>query len=400
MSDALLSGSQAAGPKLAAVWQPAPVLKALANQRFVRVKDARGHTSHFTLSSYQHLSQEALGLAKPNGNGKQGSQANPVSQGATPAGPGTGAAPEEQQAPSLDALSQEAVEAIRKEAYASGLADGRQEQILEREAQKKASEAEQREQEAQQTQALLQKIQESIVGLYDQPDALYEPIKRLALHLAEQLVLAELSLSPAVIQGLVQRSLDTLELPASAQVVVDLNPDDLALLQGSLNDDNMPAWQLQADPSLQPGSVRVSADDATVSDLVENRLAGIAASLLKQPQRAQAQSAFSPQNLQLRKASADVQEVLPQASYERFQAPARATEPSPRSDAESELMPMPSPEPQTSDRPQFMNEVLVAPEAAPMPAFDFPLSQDDLSLGQAAPPEEANPKAEGQPHDD
>ncbi|MFZ9544944.1 MAG: hypothetical protein ACO27O_10090, partial [Hylemonella sp.] len=191
MSDALLSGSQAAGPKLAAVWQPAPVLKALANQRFVRVKDARGHTSHFTLSSYQHLSQEALGLAKPNGNGKQGSQANPVSQGATPAGPGTGAAPQEPQAPSLDALSQEAVEAIRKEAYASGLADGRQEQILEREAQKKASEAEQREQEAQQTQALLQKIQESIVGLYDQPDALYEPIKRLALHLAEQLVLAE-----------------------------------------------------------------------------------------------------------------------------------------------------------------------------------------------------------------
>ncbi|MFZ9322525.1 MAG: hypothetical protein ACO24T_07830, partial [Hylemonella sp.] len=69
-------------------------------------------------------------------------------------------------------------------------------------------------------------------------------------------------------------------------------------------------------------------------------------------------------------------------------------------DAETELMPMPSPEPQTSDRPQFMNEVLLAPDAAPMPAFDFPLSQDDLSLGQAATPEEANPKAEGQPHDD
>jgi len=38
LSDALLSGSQAAGPKLAAVWQPAPVLKALAKNPADRFK--------------------------------------------------------------------------------------------------------------------------------------------------------------------------------------------------------------------------------------------------------------------------------------------------------------------------------------------------------------------------
>ncbi len=398
MSDALVSGSNAAGPKLAAVWQPTPVLKALTNQRFVRVQDAKGQTSHFTRSTYQHLERVLGDVAKAG--------VQPAGQAQAVDDP-TSTATHAEQAPAE--LNQEAVEAIRKEAYASGLADGRQQQLAEREAQKQASEAEQRELAAEQTHHLLQQIHQAIVGLHDQPDELYEPIKRLALHLAEQFVLAELSLSPSVIQGLVQRSLDTLELPASAQVAVDLNPDDLALLQGALNDENRPPWQLQADPSLLPGSVRVSADDAMVSDLVENRLAAIAASLLRKPQRAQAQSAFRPQNMQLRQASAEVQEVLPKSAYERFQAPAQtapqalAAVPAQSSvEPAHELQAVAPVEPDVmiAEGPLSQAPMDEPPEARPSAAYEFPLSQADLNLGlQAADPEPAQAPEE-KPHDD
>ena len=116
MSDALLSGSQAAGPKLAAVWQPAPVLKALANQRFVRVKDARGHTSHFTLSSYQHLEQAATSKVQ------EAAKATPTEGASAPI-----SRPDNLDLPDSDLaeLANEPLRIIKKREYAKGLSEGR-----------------------------------------------------------------------------------------------------------------------------------------------------------------------------------------------------------------------------------------------------------------------------------
>jgi flagellar biosynthesis/type III secretory pathway protein FliH len=192
------------------------------------------------------------------------------------------------------------VQEIRAQAFAEGLAQG----LAQGQAQANEMQAA-NEQEAQaaqahaETQALLQAIDHKVDSLVEDPAQLHEPLKRLALHVAEQLVLAELSLSPQAVAHLIERCMDTLDASDPSAIVVELNPQDLALLNNQQRADGQPkpAWRLQADALLLPGSVRVRADDAVVSDLIENRLESLANSLLKEPQSWQDQSAFAPAKL-------------------------------------------------------------------------------------------------------
>jgi flagellar biosynthesis/type III secretory pathway protein FliH len=79
----------------------------------------------------------------------------------------------------------------------------------------------------------------------------------------------------------------------------------MALLQNQQRPEGQapPAWRLQADSALLPGSVRVRGDDALVNDLIENRLESLAQSLLNDNQQWQPQSAFAPSRLASRLAS-------------------------------------------------------------------------------------------------
>ena len=70
-----------------------------------------------------------------------------------------------------------------------------------------------------------------------------------------------------------------------------------------------------------PGSVRASASDAVVSDLIEHRLEAIARSLLLDTGRSSAQSAFQPSRLAARMAGEQVVDAQPRMS------PAPAPEP-------------------------------------------------------------------------
>ena len=305
MSD--VASAKGAPKKMAAVWQPAPVLKAMANKRFIRVQDGQGQTSHFALTSYRHLEDLVQGRAAAGSpdvhiaghTGHPGANAQPQA-GSGPLGLSPGAPAE---------ISDEQLEAIRKQAYERGLSEGRQQQLAEQQVNNEALEAQRKESDAAQTQALLQSIHYAVAQLHENPELRYEPVKRLAVHLAEELVLAELSLSSKAIQSLVERCIDTLDQPAAKQVLVELNPQDLAVLQAAVAPDAANNWRLQAKPELMPGSVQVSADDAMVSDLVENRLRALASKLLAQPERWQAQSTFTPSNLQARQHSSPIEEV-------------------------------------------------------------------------------------------
>ena len=290
--------NQNTAPKEAAIWQPLPSLKAVDNKGFVRVQDGAGQTSHFTRSSYKSIS------VLP-----------PLSAGQEEAKPGADAVDASVNAPSPSRLHDDEIEAIRRLAYERGLAEGRELQMAEQAAALEAKQADTQAQETQHTQALLENIQAAVEGLHEQPALRYEPLKRLALHLAEQLVLTELSVSPNGIQRLIERCLDTLDVPAASHVVVDLNPEDLALLQSRLPSDVATVWRLQANTELSPGSVRVTADDAVVSDLVEDRLAALATTLLQEPQRWKAQSGFEPQRLQSRNSAVPVQDAMPKPSF-------------------------------------------------------------------------------------
>ena len=321
---------QNTGPKEAAVWQPLPSLKAVDNKGFVRVQDGHGQTSHFTRLTFKHLDSTAKALASEQ-TGKLSKDIEKADE-ATPLAASKSAQDED-------------LQALQQLAYERGVAEGRQLQQAEQAESAKAQQADDQAQATQHTHDLLAQIQACIEGLHEQPALRYEPLKRLALHLAEQLVLTELSASPTGIQRLIERCLDTLDVPAATQVVVELNPEDLALLQSRLPEDLTTSWRLQANHELSTGSVRVMADDAVVTDLVENRLGALAASLLQEPQRWQAQSGFSPERLQARHQAAAVQDAMPK--------PALTSTPS-----EEKVEPI---EPTTDDA----TDLIVTPEEPP-----------------------------------
>jgi flagellar biosynthesis/type III secretory pathway protein FliH len=287
------------GPKETAIWQPLPSLKVLENKGFVRVQDGTGQTSHFTRSTYKSLSALAP-IAAAQDNLHPGHDRSDENSGSAPVHAG---------------LHDDEIEAIRQLAYERGLAEGRELQLAQQAEDQALRQADSEAQLAQHTHTLLEKIQASIEGLHEHPALRYEPLKRLAVHLAEQLVLTELTIDPTGTQRLIERCLETLDVPASSQVVVDLNPDDLALLQSRLGQEMPSSWRLQAHVDLLPGSVRVTADDAVVSDLVEHRLSAMATTLLLEPQRWQAQSLFEPQRLQARSQAAAVQDAMPKPTF-------------------------------------------------------------------------------------
>jgi flagellar biosynthesis/type III secretory pathway protein FliH len=147
--------------------------------------------------------------------------------------------------------------------------------------------------------ALLREVTQRLQALVETPQDLYEPLKRLALHVAEQLVLAELTLSGNAIERLVQRCLDELDLHGQGLVTIELNPQDKARLEEKAGD-MVKNIQLHALAQLKPGSVRVLANDTQVEDLVQTRLQALANSLLGQPEAWREQSSFFKQPLSQR----------------------------------------------------------------------------------------------------
>jgi flagellar biosynthesis/type III secretory pathway protein FliH len=116
-------------------------------------------------------------------------------------------------------------------------------------------------------------------ALIADPKKFFEPLKRLALHMAEQLVVGELQTSSKAIERLVQRCLDELDHPVHGAVVLELNAEDKTRLQAH-GGDFIKGMRLEAVPDLKMGSVRVMANDTVVEDLVEHRLEGLAKALL------------------------------------------------------------------------------------------------------------------------
>ena len=216
--------------------------------------------------------------------------------------------------PPLSALDAEAIEKIKQEAYERGVADGQQMQRDAEQAEAEKAEADSLESLAEKANQILTNIDQGVVALQESPSAYNEPLKRLALHLAEQLTLAELSLSSNSIQSLIDRCIETLDVQTATSVVVELNPNDLALLQNhkAVPGEQTHTWRMVADAHLLPGSIRVRADDAVVSDLIENRLETLAHALLEEPKTWQAQTAFQPERLSARRGKAEtVEDALP-----------------------------------------------------------------------------------------
>jgi len=190
------------------------------------------------------------------------------------------------------AIDPQALENARAEGHAQGMAEARA--AMQADAQSETRKI------LTEDHALLDKLQAVLADLQQSPDSFFEPLKRLALHLAEQLVLAELQIDGSAIERLVQRCVDELAQHDESMIVVQLHPSDLERLQSmrertGLNEGS--ALRLQADPHMLPGSVRASANDALVEDLITDRLSTLARGLQINEDHWRGQSAFSAERI-------------------------------------------------------------------------------------------------------
>lgn len=185
--------------------------------------------------------------------------------------------PEAADAPALNApptenttVSEAALAALLDEAFQRGVQQG----MAHLHAELEAERVKERE--------LIRHLGIELRSISQDPQRFFEPLKRLSLHLAEQLVRAELQISGQAVQGLIQSCIQQLDHPAQP-VKVSLNPQDMKRLQ-AMGEAVTAHLDLEADPQLRPGSVRVRVQDSVVQDLIEHRLEPLARRLLPQPE--------------------------------------------------------------------------------------------------------------------
>jgi hypothetical protein len=126
--------------------------------------------------------------------------------------------------------------------------------------------------------AALQSMVDGIKELSTDADALFDPVKKLAVHLAEQLVRGELTQSGQVISRIVENCVREMSGSSEKTLIVHLNPDDLELYK-PLAEQFGTTISLRPNSTLQRGSVRVSLDGAVVEDLIERRVQALSKSL-------------------------------------------------------------------------------------------------------------------------
>ena len=310
-------------PRGVPIWQPLKPLKPieLQNAGFVQENYSRSKSTHFALWTVEE--QLAAGKIANANDELSAADAAKYDDGQAMEGSEASLETDTGQDPlaSLSGLDAESLEKFKQEAFERGVAEGKrlqQESALEEATQ---NEAESLVTLADKANQLLENIEQGVLALKESPADWNEPLKRLALHLAEQLTLTELSISASGIQNLIDRCIETLDVQSASSVVVELNPTDMALLQNhkAAPGEQTHAWRLVADSHLLPGSVRVRADDAVVSDLIEHRLETLAQALLQNTKPWQAQTAFQPERLSARRGKAEtVEDALPRNTSSRF----------------------------------------------------------------------------------
>ena len=315
--------AKTAAPRGVPIWQPLKPLKPieLQNAGFVQENYSRSKSTHFALWTVEE--QLAAGKIANANDELSAADAAKYDDGQAIEGSEASLETDTGQDPlaSLSGLDAESLEKFKQDAFERGVAEGKrlqQESALEEATQ---NEAESLAALADKANQLLVNIEQGVAALKENPASWNEPLKRLALHLAEQLTLTELSISTSGIQNMIDRCIETLDVQSVSSVVVELNPNDMALLQNhkAAPGEKTHQWRLIADTHLLPGSVRVRADDAVVSDLIEHRLETLAQALLQDTKPWQAQTAFQPERLAARRGKAEtVEDALPRNTSSRF----------------------------------------------------------------------------------
>jgi flagellar biosynthesis/type III secretory pathway protein FliH len=161
--------------------------------------------------------------------------------------------------------------AARESSFAEGLAKG----IEQGSEQTRSSLKAQIDRSQQALDALIRAVTEASLDAV----TLHAPLRRLAVHLAIELVRGELSQSSEAIGRLIETCLAEIDRAPGDHLVLAMHPDDLDrwVQRPAISLERV---DLRADPSIGPGSVRLSAGDTVIEDLIEHRLAVLATRVL------------------------------------------------------------------------------------------------------------------------
>jgi flagellar biosynthesis/type III secretory pathway protein FliH len=268
-------------PKRPAAWEPDPLLATVQSQpHFLRVNWNEKQATEFgpwrmaplgePLDAVE-VPQDDLGvddIAGASTDGEKLDTANADTTEYTEGGPAMAL----EEAPEIqDGVlhSPDELQRIAQEAHAQGWAEGHAQ-----------AQAESAAQQAAQT-ALLSELMNGLHALNHEPQRFFEPLKRLALHMAEQLVRGELQVSGQAVAHLVKQALDTLG-ETREKVILHLNPMDADALSEAAPE-LVAQCAIESDAQLQRGSVRVAVNDTVVEDLIEHRMEALARRVLAQP---------------------------------------------------------------------------------------------------------------------
>ena len=261
------------------VWSPDPLLSARRTQvpQFLRTQwdeaTARGFGPWRVAAPVDPAAGQTLTAFAPQPTPEGEAQApTGEAQAADANSPDSGAPlalPHEAEAPAT-AWSDAAIAAVRQEAWQQGMEEGLRQAREEHEA------------ERHKEGEILRHLGIELRSLQQDPQRFFEPLKRLALHIAEQWVRGELQVSGQAIDQLVRQCLAQLD-PTGEPAHVDLNPADLERLQ-ALGEHACADLLLHGDPQLREGSVRVRLNESVVQDLIEHRIEAMARQLLQQPE--------------------------------------------------------------------------------------------------------------------
>ena len=267
-------------PKRPAAWSPDPLLAAVQSQpHFLRVNWNEKQAKDFGPWRMAPLGEPLEAVEVPQDHlgfdlNADSAEADPLT---TLDSDGQAALPAPDDLLALDAPeagegvlhSPDELERLTQEAHAKGWAEGQ--------AQAQAEAAEQQSEQL----AVLTDLMTGLHGLNHEPQRFFEPLKRLALHMAEQLVRGELQVSGQAVAQLVKQALDTLG-ETREKVTLHLNPLDADALSEAAPE-LVAQCAIESDAQLQRGSVRVTVNDTVVEDLIEHRLEALARRVLAQP---------------------------------------------------------------------------------------------------------------------
>lgn len=270
-------------PKRPAAWEPDPLLAPVQSQpHFLRVNWNEKQALDFGPWRVAPLGEplDAVEVPQDDLGFEEGECAAPEADAVNPDTPnaetpqnteGGDAAVQDQTPPLQDGVmhSPDEWQRMAQEAHAQGWAEGHAQAQAESAAQQAAQ------------MALLSELMSGLQALNHEPQRFFEPLKRLALHMAEQLVRGELKVSGEAVANLVKQALDTLG-ETREKVILHLNPMDADAL-GEAAPELVAQCAIESDAQLQRGSVRVSVNDTVVEDLIEHRLEALARRVLAQP---------------------------------------------------------------------------------------------------------------------